>query len=128
MSVYKLATGHNNAEALAAVDPQPASPGLLYPTRRYAANGQVVDYGAAYTLWRYSVLTPEQYASLLAAFGLKSDVTALVTVMTVADVARTTWQTYNARIVRPEHGTQAHFRRGLWRDIEFTLRELEALP
>jgi hypothetical protein len=38
-----------------------------------------------------------------------------------------TWGNYNARIVRPAHGTQAQFRRGFWRDVEFVLRELEAL-
>lgn len=127
MSVYKLATEHDNAEELLTVDPQPMSPGILYPERRYAADGSAHDHGTVYTVWQYSILTPAQYTALLTAFGLASAVSALVTVATVDDVARTTWSNYNARIVKPEHGKTAQFRRGFWRDVQFMLRELEAL-
>jgi len=127
VSVYQYAPGHNNAEGLVALDPQPMSPGLLYPLRIYAASGEVYDHGSAYTIWRYNFLTPAQYAALLSALGLASAVTAPITATTITDAARTTWANYNARIVRPAHGTQAQFRRGFWRDVEFVLRELEAL-
>lgn len=128
MSIYKLAVGHNNAAGLVTVTPQPMSPGILYPRQVNAASGDVYDDGRAYTVWLYDgVLTPAQYAALLTAFGLASARTALVTVATVTDEARTTWASYNARIVRPFNGSDARFKRGFWRDVTFVLRNLEAL-
>ena len=127
MSAYKLAQGHDNADGLLIVLPQPASPGLLYPERRYAADGSAHDFGTAYTIWQYNILSATQYAGLLTAFGLASAVSAPVTICILPDAGRTTWTNYNARIVRPAHGAQMRYRRGFWRDVEFVLRELEAL-
>lgn len=128
MSVYKIAPGHDNADGFVTLNPQPASPGLLYAERRFAANGAVYDHGAAHTLWIYDgILTPAQYSAVLTDCGLISVVSALVTIYTLTDAARATWTTYNARIVRPFNGADARFKRGFWRDVTFILRELEVV-
>jgi len=125
---YQIATGHDNAAGLADVTPQPASPGILYPRRVYAASGDVYEDGTPYTLWGYKDILPaDEYAALLTAFGLASAVSALVTVRTVAGEDRTTFANYNARVIKPRNGDTAKFANGFWHDVVFVIRELEAL-
>lgn len=125
---YQIASGHDNAGGLVTVTPQPASPGILYPRRIYAASGAVYEDGTPYTLWVYSdILTADQYDALLTAFGLTAAVSALVTVRTISGEDRTTYTTYNARIVRPRNGDTAKYANGFWHDVVFVIREMEAL-
>lgn len=124
MTTYQVAQGHDNVAGLTDVTPQPASPGLLYPREIVAADGTVYEDGAAYTRWAFEpLISAAQYSALLSQFGLTSARSAQVTVRTVTDAARTTWDTYNATIVRP---ADAQYRRGFWRDVVFVIKGLEA--
>jgi len=123
---YQIADTHDNAAGLADVDPQPMSSGIQYPERRLALSGAAYEDGGAFTLWRFSILTPTQYDSLLTQFGLSSDAYNDVTVNTITN-DRTTFANYNGTIVRPMMGEDAKFEMGFYHDVVFRVIRLEAI-
>lgn len=125
MTSYQIASGHNNAAGLTALDPQPASDGILDGVRIEALSGAVYADGAPYTIWRYpGLLSETQYGSLLTQTGLATARYAEVTVKTNASADRATWTNYNAIIVKPFN---PRYRKGFYRDVEFIVKMLETV-
>ncbi len=120
---YQIAAGQNNAAGLTALTPQPASDGLLDAKTVYAVSRAIYGDGL-FTIWRYTMLSETEYASLLTQTGLTSVRYAEVTVKTNAGGNRAIWSNYNAIIQR---AVNPRYRRGFYRDVEFTVQLLEAL-
>lgn len=98
--------GHDVAlEDLLPIDPQPATPGMLFTRRQNAISGKVTDEGA-YILYHFDLLEDdEQLQSVFDQFALlatDADTTAPVTVY-VQDRKRN-WVLRNGIAVAPEPG------------------------
>jgi hypothetical protein len=122
MSTYQIADGHDQAGSLAAIIPQPKSPGVQQAKRVFAASA-VYDTGVTFCLWVFTALTEAEYTSLLSQCGLSSAVTNEVTIKTTETDDRTTWTDYNGLIIKPFN---PKFDAGYYRDVEFMIRELVA--
>jgi hypothetical protein len=128
MSSYQIVDGYDNTSLLATFSPQPASPGLLYPRRIISVGGHEYDDGQPYTFWVYKGVIPaSEYDALLVTFGLATQVSNEVTITTMVDTDRATWNNYNAIIVRPKNGDEATYEKGFWRDVKFKIKLVEAL-
>lgn len=77
--IYGIATGWDVAlGSLVPFDPQPATVGLLYMRRQFAASGAVIDEGPYWEYrWKY-LEDEEQYQAILTQSGLLVAKTALV--------------------------------------------------
>lgn len=122
MSTYKVATGHNVALlGLAAISPQPASPGVKATRRTYSVAGTVHDE-ALYIQLEWSVIADATALdALLAQFGLDSATTANVTIYCPNQVHEFT--RYNGVAVRPEVSRNSYF----LRDVQIVVKELTPL-
>lgn len=122
--LYMVAAGHNNPDGLVVITPQPHCPGAHYARRVYAVNGMVYDDGALLSTFRYSAVSAEEYAALLALFGLTAATSALVTVRTTGPGPSRVFANYNATIVRP---ADPPYRNGVYHDADFELVGMEPL-
>lgn len=122
--MYQVADGHNNADNLAILSPQPATPDAIqYPQIRYAADGSAVFHGAPYIDVVWSSLTREQYNDLMTAHGLSQTVASnAVTVAVRGD--DDTFANYNATAV---HLKSAKRGMAFWTQLTIRYRNLEAL-
>lgn len=119
---YKIADGHDVVEgSLTTVTPQPKSIGIAYTQRDYCGAG--ISQQGAYTIWRYNVLTAEEYDDLLTAFGLASALTNEVTVMTIDDTR--TFVRKNGTIVRPQPEVDLRMGMPFYNDVAFYITDLE---
>lgn len=83
--------------------PQPATVGLQYARRTFAASGVVVDE-LPFVEFEFSTLdSPTQYVALLTQFGLASATTADVTVYVQNE--NYVWTRYNGKAVKPLVGS-----------------------
>jgi hypothetical protein len=124
MSEYQIADGHDAEASFAAVTPQPASEGLLYPERVYAVDGTPIDKGLPFVIWRYGPeLNETSYESLLTQFGLASAISNDVTIRTQTGAGRDTWTDWNGKIIKPE---RPEYRRGSYRNVSFRIIGLES--
>lgn len=122
---YRIGLGHDLAlESLTPLDPQPATPGMLFGRRSYALSSDVIDE-LPYVPFRYSAFgTIEEYQSVLSQFGLLTALTSLVTVY-VQD--RTyDWVLRNGVAVAPLIGQDGQRNNFFLRDFEIVVHGLRA--
>jgi|GEM_PF-6740801 len=119
---YKIATGHGVAlVSLAAIAPQPASPGVKATRRTHSADGAVHDE-ALYIQLAWSIVEDATaLAALLTQFGLASATTANVTVYIPSQLHAYT--RYNGVAVRPEIARDNYF----LRNVQIIVKDLVAL-
>jgi len=118
-TVYSLADGSDNEAGFVAVNPQPASEGLLYPARVYATDGTPIDKGLPYVEWRFGPeLIETAYSSLLTQFGLASAISNDVTIATNTAANRASFSNYNGKIIRPE---RPQYEKGFYRNVVFRI-------
>ena len=120
---YRIALLHNQT-VLTRVNPQPATPEGLQTLPDYAASGDVTAQSFPFTLWSYTVMTPEQYNDFRTLVALSD------TVFSNPVTARTRrndqlFQRFNGVIVHIP-GQMGKFQGGLWRDVSFLLKTLKA--
>lgn len=97
----------------------------MYPDRLAALNGTEYDDGYSYTIWVYNVLTPTERNTLDSTFGVDTAVTNEVTIKTV--LVDQTFANYNGIVARPINGREARLRDGLWHNVQYRIKHLEAL-
>ena len=121
---YQWADEFDNTAGLADVSPQPQSEGVLDSVVVYAISGEAYPDGVQYAVWRYSMVTPDQLATLYTALGLTTAYYNEGTVKTNAGGNRTTFTNYNAIVLKP---LNPKFKFGFYRDVEFIVRLVEVL-
>lgn len=125
MATHYAATGSNNTSGLAALSPQPAFSGVMYPedSRVYGLNGVEGESMKQMGILAYETLLPSELVSLYTQLGLTSAISALITFRTVDD-DRSTVSTYNATVSRPIRPRAGKFEMGMYHDVEFIVKEM----
>lgn len=120
---YLIGIGHDVVlEDLDPIVPQPATPGMLFGRRSYAASGIVIDE-MPYVPFEFSTIkSATQYQSILTQFGLMTALTAEVTVY-VQD-RNYDWVLRNGLAVAPEIGTDGQRSQYFLRDFTILVKNL----
>ncbi len=126
-SSYAFAPGFNNAGALAVLNPQPTSPGLLYAKWSPGIGGKIATDGL-YTEWRYLGLPVTVFETLRTTFGFNEATGILSVEATVSTrVSATTYTTFNCVVSYPKNEEKMKRQPNRWSDIVFTLSKLRAI-
>ena len=131
MSEYKIADGHNNAGALAALEALSAplfaayADGLLsewhdFEARQWAGDRTLVPVGRAWVAWKFFRLTRDELAYLQAHFG------STVTIRTL-DKGTNSFANFNATLVLPDLSADARWEADEWLDVRIEFRDLETI-
>jgi hypothetical protein len=122
--IYGIATGHDVAiESLTAFDPQPATVGLLYARRQYAASGEIIDE-LPYWEYRWDVLEIDEYQAILTLSGLVTAKTALVSANGPDDNYDEAIR--NGRAVKPQIGSDGQRDGTFLRNFAMIIKSLQA--
>lgn len=124
-SDYRFADGHGAAlGSLAAIVPQPASPGVQVVQRNSGVSGVVHEQG----LWiplNYNKLTVAKYQALNTLFGLAAALENDITIY--CPNFQYIYTRYNGKIIRPEQGVDIRRTSHLLSDVTFRVINLVAL-
>lgn len=125
-ALYKVATGHGHAVgAQTDISPQPATIGLEYTRRQYAASGIVIDEYAFIAFHWSMIETESQYQTLLGTFGLSASV-AYANVSIYLQDHTYAWITRDGIAVRPFIGQDGSRNNYFLRDFTIVVKNLMA--
>jgi hypothetical protein len=123
MSSYAFAANWNNRAGLVALNPQPASSGLLIPEFETGSLGLAVAQGRLYTSLNYNDLDVEDYINLLIQLGLSRTVTSRKGTFRLRDHDGGYWVFKNGYINYP----QGRRRMVRWENVQFLVTGLRDL-
>lgn len=124
---YKIALGEVDPTTAVIVDPQPKSGGITDGVEHVAGDGSTYIDGYLQAEWHYTLLTPEQYSSLLTTFDLVSNTSRTVTLVMPRNQDRAEEQ-YYGRVKRPQHPSEGEFVFGYWRNVVFKFNRVRLVP
>jgi hypothetical protein len=123
---YQVAIGYNQAGALADISVQPKTPGLSPGVRDISGDGLIYEDGFKSTTLEYGFLTAAQFNTLLGEFGLSATTASAKVTIRIPNDARSE-ANYNAIIVKPDFTREGQYKFGIYRDVKFKVRRLDAL-
>lgn len=118
---YQIASGYDNVAGLTQLDPQPRCPGINSGRTIVSVDGMIYEDGYGNADLIYTVLTKDEYDSLLTQMGLTSVKSAQVTVSLPQNQDRN-FSNYNAIITKPDPQYK-----DFWKDVIFRLTRIEGV-
>lgn len=128
MTLYAYGNGHNVADgSLTDADPQPRTPGILYPELIVSLSGKAFNDGSPFTEWEYRFLTYEVADDIFDGLGISESNPSNTVTIRQPDNSET-WYRYNATALYPQRNeTISRLRGEKYGDIKIRFINLERL-